>query len=527
MTHLGEGPRHTASTAAGPDVLVVGGGPVGMLVACELLAQGASVRVIDRSPPVAAGDPHSRAILVLPRTLELLRRTDVARRLVDAGNQVPGIRYYSQGRLLGTARMDRLPDTPYPFVLALPQRETERALSSRLHDLGGTVEREVVLEDLALDDQLARVTLRHRDGSAEELTPGWVIGADGAASTTRRLLGLELAGDPTDVTYVIADAPVSGPTTADAQYFYARDGLLALVPMRDGLHRIAANVAHAQPGEEPAWRELLQGAVDRRARQPLVVGEPRYARLVRPRCGVAERFRRGRCFLIGDAAHVITPAGGQGMNLGFQDAVNLAWKLGGVLRGELSEEILDSYERERAAAAARTAATTARIVRLSQQRAPAKALLRDAGFVAADRAGLVQRVLAPLLSQLDVDYGEGRGRVRAGRRVPLFAADGSRTLDRDRYTVVLSPGRRVPRDWAATRDALRRRLGEHVALLDLAALPKSAPLRRGFGSRAVIAAVRPDGHVGHAADVTRPEAIVQFLRDAAPTRRREPATVQS
>jgi 2-polyprenyl-6-methoxyphenol hydroxylase-like FAD-dependent oxidoreductase len=523
--HASEVPRRSAKPD--PDVLVVGGGPVGMLVACELLAQGASVRVIDRSPPVAADDPHSRAILVLPRTLELLRRTDVAERLVAAGNRVPGIRYYSQGRLLGTAHMDRLPDTPYPFVLALPQRETERALSSRLGELGGTVEREVVLEDLALDDELPRVTLRRADGTAEELAPGWVIGADGAASTTRRLLGLELTGDPTDVTYVIADARLTGPTTPEAQYFYARDGLLALVPMRDGLHRIAANVPHARPGEQPAWRALLQDAVDRRARRSLVVAEPRYARLVRPRCGVAERFRRGRCFLIGDAAHVITPAGGQGMNLGFQDAVNLAWKLGGVLRGELSDEILDSYERERSAAAARTAATTARIVRLSRQRAPAKALLRDAGFVAADRAGLVQRVLAPLLGQLDVDYGAGRGRLRAGRRVPLFAADGSCTLDRERYTVVLSPGRRVPRDWAATCDALRRRVGERAALVDLAALPTTEPLRRGFGRRAVIAAVRPDGHVGHAAEATRPEAIVQFLREVAPPRRREPATVQS
>lgn len=520
-----------------PDVLVVGAGPVGMLVACELLLQGASVRIIDKSPPVAADDPHSRAILVVPRTLELLRRTGVAEPLVDAGNRVPGIRYYSRGRLLGTARMDRLPDTPYPFVLALPQRESERALSSRLRELGGRVEREVALEELGADLDAPHVVLRHADGSTEELRPGWVIGADGASSTTRRLLGLELRGDPTDVTYVIADAAVSGPTTAEAQYFYARDGLLALVPMRDGLHRIAANVEHAQPGQAPPWRELLQDAVDRRARRPFVVGEPRYARLVRPRCGIAERFRRGRCFLVGDAAHVITPAGGQGMNLGLQDAVNLSWKLGGVLRGELGEEILDSYERERAAAAARTAATTATIVRLSRQRTAPRVLLRDAAFVAADRAGLVQRVLAPLLSQLDVDYGDEAGRtrsrrgrrLRAGGRVPLFAAPeaGTPALHPDGYTVVLSPGRRVPADWDATADAMRRRLGERAAFIDLATTRGGEPLRRRLGDRAVIAAIRPDGHVGRAAEASRPEAVLEFVRAAAPTRRPDAATINA
>src|SRR4051794_31138834 len=132
----------------GPDTLVVGAGPVGMVLACELLQQGVSVRLIDRADAPRHGDQHSRAILVVPRVLELLRRVGVSERLVQLGREVPGIRYYAGGRLLGAARLDRLPDTPYPFLLALPQRETEAVLRDRVHELGGSIERGVALDAL-------------------------------------------------------------------------------------------------------------------------------------------------------------------------------------------------------------------------------------------------------------------------------------------------------------------------------------------------------------------------------------------
>jgi len=532
-----------------PQVLVVGAGPVGMVLACELLQQDVPVRLIDRIENLNHDDPHSRAILLLPRTLELLRRIGVSERLVQAGQPVPGIQYHAQGRQLGAARMDELPDTPYPFVLALRQRETERVLRERLYELGGTVERGLTLESLDAGGPRPRALLRHADGSTELADADWLVGADGAASITRTLLGTALDGDPTDVTYVIADAPLAGPTSADAQYFYGRDGLVAVVPMGDGNFRIAANVPHRTDATEPDWQALLQEIVDRRARVPLTVGEPSYARMVRPRCGIARTFASGRCFLAGDAAHVITPAGGQGMNLGIQDAVNLGWKLGGVASGRLAESVLDSYESDRRAAVRRMSAMTARIVGLALTRGPMRARLRDAGFVVAERLGLVQRILAPLLGQLDVDYRPGgrpapwrRRGARPGRRAPLFPEgtpdapeSGTATapvLARDAYTVVLWPGRRVPRRWAQTSASLRRALGtDDVRTLDAAGFPGAdvAALRRAFGPRARLVAIRPDGHVAAIASVRRPEAILDLHRSrpAAPRSARPQSTIHT
>jgi 2-polyprenyl-6-methoxyphenol hydroxylase-like FAD-dependent oxidoreductase len=511
---------------ARPDVLIVGAGPVGMVLACELLQRGVRVRIVDRIAEVdhaaargAAGanaDPHSRAILLVPRVLELLRRVGVADELVRAGTPVSSIRYCSAGRPVGTVAFSELADTDFKYVLALPQRETERVLRRRLAELGGVVERGVALEELG-DPRRPRVRLRHPDGAVEEVTPGWLVGADGAASTTRKLLGVRLEGDPTDVTYVIADAPLTGPVPAGAQYYYSDDGLLAVIPMRDGLYRIAGNVPHDTAQTEPRWQELLQAAVDARARAPLRVGPPEYARLVRPRCGRATRFRVGRCFLVGDAAHVITPAGGQGMNLGVQDAVNLGWKLAAVVRDGLAESVLDTYEPERREAAIRMSATTARIIGLARPRGPLRVALRDAAVRGADRVGLVQRALARLLSQLDVDYGSRgplrRGLIRRGpwrgQRVP----PGATSLAEGGYTALLWPGRRVPRNWAGTSARLRAALGGQVAVRDLGERPPAAAsrLRRLLGPASVVAIVRPDGHLAHVARVRDVDATVAFV----------------
>ena len=503
-----------------PDVLIVGAGPVGLVLGCELVAAGVDVRVVERSTTVRHEDAHSRAILLVPRALELLDRIGVGDRLVARGRPVGTIGYYSEGRLLGRARFADLPDTPYPFLLALPQRDTEDVLRRRFAELGGTVERGVTVEELT-DPAHPRVLLRHADGTPEVVRPRWLVGADGAGSTTRGLLGLRLGGDPTDVSYVIADAPLSGAVPAHAQYYYSRNGLLAVIPMGDGLYRLAGNVPHDEQGGPDRWRAILQDAVDARAHAPLTVGEPTYARLVRPRCGQAGAMWSGRCFLVGDAAHVITPAGGQGMNLGIQDAVNLGWKLAGVALGRLEEAALDTYGPERAAAAARTSTMTARIVGLAGRRSRAAVAARDAAFALADRTGLVQRVLTPLLGQLDVDYGGGRrvprlpGRARAvpGLRVPLPAAG---PADGGRHTVLLWPGHPVPVGWDVRAAALRRRLADRATVVDGDTLPPAAvaALRRALGRGPRMATVRPDGHLVGLAGTADVDAVLRQLAAA-------------
>jgi 2-polyprenyl-6-methoxyphenol hydroxylase-like FAD-dependent oxidoreductase len=514
------------------EVLIVGAGPVGMVLACELLQQGIGIRIVDAENRARDVDPHSRGILVWPRSLEILRGIDVADRLVRTGHRSPSVHYYSERRLRGSARLDRHPDSPYPFVLTLPQRDTERVLRERVAELGGTIEHEVSLVELDNTGERPVATLKHADGTTEQVTAEYLVGVDGPASTVRTLLGIRFDGDPIDVTYAIGDAPVTGNVPDEAQYYYCRTGVVALVPLRNGHYRIAANIPHRGEDEPNPPAELLERIIKERAGRDVHVGEPDWTRSFRPRLGLAERYRAGRCLLAGDAAHVISPAGGQGMNVGLQDAVNLGWKLGGVLRGRLHESIVDTYEPERAVAAERMSRTSAAQARFALQRGTWRIIRRDAIFLTARALGVLQRVLVPLLSQTDVHYGDpdsspimvrGRGnRLEPGRRVPLFAgpplADGTPGLAPHRYTIACWPGRRAPRDWAAVTKAHRDAAGEIAAVLDLATVTgtAAAKLRRAFGTRPAVAIVRPDGHLALlTADLTGGAART-FLRARDP-----------
>lgn len=522
-----------------PDVLIVGGGPVGIVLASELLQQGVSIRVIDRIPFVDEDDPHSKGILVWPRSLELLRRIGVSRRMVEAGHSSGRVGYFSDGRLLGSARLDKHPDTPYPFVLTLPQRETERVLWARFAELGGAIERGVELVDLDNadegGDERPAARLRHADGTLETVRPTYLVGADGPGSTVRTLLGIGFDGEPIDVTYAIGDTAITGDAPAYTGYYYCREGVVALVPLRGGVYRVAANIPHRteEEGDPPA--ALLEEVIRRRARIDIRVGEPLWTRSFRPRLGIASAFRAGRCFLAGDSAHAISPAGGQGMNLGLQDAANLAWKLAGVVNGRLDPSILDTYEPERLGGARRMSATSAAQAKFALQRSTLRILRRDAIFLAARAAGVLDRVMVPLLSQTDGNYGEpdtrpiltqGTGRTRVGQRLPLFASLDDEpggiwpAIDPYLYTVLLWPGERQPAGWsAAVESAHRRYSAQSASVLDLSGL-RGRPRRRLLrllGPDPVLATVRPDGHLAHLAPLSSPDAVERYLRSLAPS----------
>ncbi|MEU6471551.1 FAD-dependent monooxygenase [Streptomyces massasporeus] len=516
-------------TERGPaaPVLVVGAGPVGLVVACELLQRDIPVRLVDAGRGHSA---HSRANVVWPRNLELLDRIGVTGDLLDTGHRLAGTAFYSRGRRLATAWMSRLPDSPYPFALTLPQHDTERVLRRRFADLGGTLEEGVRLTALGNTAGGPAVKLEHEGGRVEELEPGWLVGADGAHSTVRKELGIAYDGPPVDVSFAITDARLTTTLSEDlSHYCYAPSGAMVLGPMGDGVHRIALSVPHDAYDEgDPPPLEMFQQVVDDRAAGRSRVEELLWSGSFRVRVRIASAFRSGRCFLVGDAAHVISPAGGQGMNTGMQDAFNLAWKLSGVIRGEFGEAILDSYDTERRAVSHSVARSTELLTKAGLVSTPAKVALRDAAFMAADRSGLFQRKIAPQLGQTAVSYDGDRH-----PRLPVMVSGGAEpgdarsrpgggwpAVDRDRHTVLLWPGRRTPPpDWQRTRDRLRRALPEGTPVLDLTrAVPKG--LAAALGPGPAVAVVRPDGHLLARLDPRRPRETTHLLIRAAHLRSR-------
>ncbi|MFC7614977.1 FAD-dependent monooxygenase [Actinokineospora soli] len=509
------------------DVLIVGAGPVGLVLACELLQQGVAVRVVDRrARPAAVGGTQSRAILVWPRILEQLRRIGVSDRMVARGHLLPAVDYFSSGKRRGTVHIDRLSDCAYPFILTLAQHHTEAALLDRLRELGGDVEHGVELTELRDPAGALAAVLRHADGRTETATPAWLVGADGAGSTTRTLLGIDFTADPIDITYGIGDFPIEGVVPNSVQYYYSPNGIGVIVPLADGLYRIAGNIPHRAEGEQRPPADLFRTLIAQRTGLPVRLGDPQWTNSFRPRCGVVEQYRKGRCFLAGDAAHVVSPAGGQGMNIGLQDAVELGWKLGGVVTGRFAESTLDAYEPERRAAARRVADTSAAQIRFGAAPTRWKALQRDTAFAAAHRSGFLQKRFAPLLAQTDFTYGDEAGRalfhgVRApaqvGDRLPVFAPPavfpGLPSLALHDYTVLLWPGATDAAAWAPVVDRLRVALADGYDVHDLAAVfgrPRES-LRALLGTAPAVVVVRPDGHIAHKAAPADADAAVDFL----------------
>lgn len=520
-----------------PEVLVIGAGPVGLVLACELRQQGVDVRLVDRRhDQLDRSRGQSRAILVWPRILEQLRRIEVSDRMVAAGHVLRDVGYYSEGILRGTVRMDVLTDSPYPLILTLSQNETERILLERLTELGGHVDVGRTLVGIDHSAGQPNVTLVSPQGDREMVRPDWLVAADGASSTARDLLGIDFAALPIDISYGIGDFEIDGDVPQTVQYRYSSQGIVVVVPLRDRLFRIAANIDHRNPGDGPPSAALFQQLMTRRGRLDVTLSEPRWTSSFRPRCGVATSYRKGRCFLAGDAAHVVSPAGGQGMNLGLQDAVNLGWKLGAVVTGRMSESTLADYEPERSGAASTVGRTSAVQVRLGTTQGTAKRALRDHLFSLSARLGILQRNLGPLLSQNGFSYGDvrrfdrvrlrDRSAITVGERVPLFAgppvSPGLPILARDGFTVLLSSGRRADSGARALLDSARRQLETLAEVRDVTgAISRRDPvLAPAFGPDPVAAVVRPDGHLAHRCPLGHADEAAQYLRAAGVPERR-------
>lgn len=433
------------------DALVVGGGPTGLTMAGELARRGLTVRLVDKAlePP----SDHSRALAVQARTQELFVMMGLAESAQERSMRVAGINL-----LLSDGRRTRLPLFDFPELataflapVVIQQFDTEQVLASRLPRLGVTLERGVELVSSRQDDTGVTSTLRRADGTTEEVRSAWLLGCDGAHSPVRKGADIAFEGDIYDDHCMLGDLVLDWPLP---------DGELHISPSRRGMavafpvpgrrrFRVVLILPEAPPAGNPAVSlDEFEGTMRDMFPVPFKVEKAIVLSRYRLHHRVAAHLRRGRVFLAGDAAHIHSPAGGQGMNTGIQDAYNLAWKLAAVHQGRMPAWLLDTYELERMPVARRLISFTDRVFEIMAGHGTLGRTLRLLAPRLASRAlGLsaVQRRFVGFISQLKIRY----------RNSPLSVQIGP-------------PPARGPRAGDRAPDiTLRDEAGEQVRLLDL------------------------------------------------------------
>jgi 2-polyprenyl-6-methoxyphenol hydroxylase-like FAD-dependent oxidoreductase len=372
------------------DVLIVGAGPTGLTLAASLLAKGTRATIVDRQ---AEGANTSRAGAINARTLEVLEELDVARRLVKEGVQAPRFTIRDGKKVLIPIDFSRLPST-YPYTLLLPQNDTERLLLERVVELGGEVLRPKVLATLTQDAD--GVTATFDDGDV--IRASYIVGADGMHSTVREQAGVGFHGDKYEQSFVLADVNLTGEAPTDeVVLFWAAAGLTVVAPLPNGAFRVVAPVDDAP--EVPS-ADFVQQILDDRGYGVgrMTVTDVLWGSRFRIHHRVADTYRSGRILLAGDAAHVHSPAGGQGMNLGIQDAVALADALTLVLGGS-PDAVLDDYAAARRPIAQQVITLTDRLTRMATLPRALRPI-RNTAMGLAGRIPAVRRALAWRLSGL-------------------------------------------------------------------------------------------------------------------------------
>jgi 2-polyprenyl-6-methoxyphenol hydroxylase-like FAD-dependent oxidoreductase len=493
------------NTAPGSDlvraparVLICGAGPVGLTFAAELARYGVPVRIVDKA---AHPTDKSKALVLWSRTLELLERGIGAERFVAAGFPMRGVSIMTGDRQIGRIDLSHV-DTAYPYALMLPQSDTERLLAERLAELGVTVERGVEMTRADLRDDGVEAMLTHADGHEESAAADWLVGCDGAHSLVRHTIGATFDGETNPSDWLLADVHMTGyPLQEDeAATYWHHDGVFVIFPISPGRYRLIADQPASGDATPPSPSLAeVQAIADRRGPSGLTLSDPIWLTGFRINERKVKTYRKGRAFLAGDAAHIHSPAGGQGMNTGMQDAFNLAWKLALVIHGICDEHLLDSYSPERSSVGDEVLKAATRLTAIGTLHNPIAQAVRNAvGHVV---LGLrpVQEGIAAQMSETTIGYrdsplnGPASGHPKPGERwVPATGEIAPGAGEQPRFRLL------APRSAASEAVAARfTRLVEWQALAEPAA---TATL------------IRPDGYVAAVSDdLAQIEAYLERL----------------
>lgn len=530
------------------DALIVGAGPAGLTLAANLIEHGLTCRIIDKAP---APSDKSKALVVWSRTLELLDRLGLADTFINAGTKIHGASIFGGGVRLAHIGLTT-DESPYGFPLMIPQNETERILTEHLAARGVRIERATELVAFNAGPEAVTSSLRRADGPTESLQTPWLIGCDGAHSTVRHALGLPFTGHAEPSNWMLADLHAEGPLPRDEiSIFWHEKGVLACFPFDRDRFRIIADTGAAAEGKPPPEPTLAdaQSLIDERGPQGCKLSHPVWLANFRINERKVSDYRRGRVMLAGDAAHIHSPAGGQGMNTGMQDAFNLAWKLALVHRGQArAQPLLRSYSIERSAIGDQVLRGAEKLTTIATLRNPAAQYLRNHVAPLITSFGFVQDRIRNAMLELAINYRQGplsaqdwsgpSGNIVAGDRLPdaplQSQVDGRTTtlfaeLRDRRHALLLFPAsddstdcpeldaiaaeieRRYP--FAFVSHLFSRRPGPASASTGAKRwLDTTSRLReRLHVTTSALFVVRPDGYIGHRAQPASAAAAITYL----------------
>jgi 2-polyprenyl-6-methoxyphenol hydroxylase-like FAD-dependent oxidoreductase len=484
------------------DVLIAGAGPTGLALACQLIRYGVDFVIIDKKETTT---PHSKAIGVQARTLEIYEQIGLADKLIDLGAIAAKFRMIVGGKVRGEAELSKIGAglSPYPFVLMVEQGRHETLLYDFIKSHGKDVRWRTELASFTQDAVGVTATVVNSSGETEIITAKYLVGCEGAKSQVRQDLGLTFAGSTFERMFFVADVEIDWEFSHDAgNAFLMKDTLLAFFPMvGEKQWRIVGTFPEEFAKDEgDVLYEEIEARIKNDTELDLDITHVNWFSTYKVHTRHVNRFSVGRCFLAGDSAHIHSPAGAQGMNTGIQDGYNFAWKIALVLKGKANEKLLDSYNEERLPNAKNLTRTTDRFFDLAASPRPLLSFARIYIFPyianIAFRLNAVKQFVFLRVSQIAINYrgmslshDNGSFKVKAGTRMPWFEIEGASIYER----------LREPKFHLITFDgeAMQTIDSDLEGILDLIDLPLSNEVAKLFGSKTpFVVILRPDNYIG-------------------------------
>lgn len=506
------------------DVIIVGAGPTGLALACQLIRYGVDFVIFDKKETTT---PYSKAIGVQARTLEIYEQLGIAQDLISQGAIAERARLVEGGEVRGEVELTNIGEgmSPYPFLLLVEQGKHEKILYDFIKSNGKDVIWNTELENFTQDETGVKANVKTAGGDPEIIEAKFLVGCDGAKSTVRQSLNLTFEGNTFERLFYVADVQVDWNFSHDALYVcLSQNTITAFFPMTGGENhfRIVGTFPENEDRREgEILYEEIEAQIKKDTELDLDIHDVNWFSVYRVHSRRVNKFSEGRCFLAGDSAHIHTPAGAQGMNTGIQDGYNLAWKLAMVLRAVADIKILETYDEERLPNAKRLLQTTDRAFDFGASEEWFVSFFRTRIFPSIANFVLqfdnVKRFIFPLVSQTGINYrksslseNKGMFSLKAGDRMPYFTVGGASIYENLKepkfHILTFSDGQNIIPD-------LSEALGDYAVYADFHELPLYPNVAEIFGKKeSFVVLLRPDNYIGLILETGSPETIRDYLK---------------